>query len=319
MENIKKKFLPNLMPNDSMDVKDMVYPMIASYKLDGIRAIFKDGEMYSRSLKLIPNKQLNERFQYLKDFTKKYPIILDGELYSHQLTFQEIQHYVRTDDFTSERSQKKYGKIQKVPEHLKFYCFDMLKGINGENIPYETRLSHLKFHKDDLGTNVVVVKTKTINKADEASAFFHQALDDGYEGLILRNSKSKYKFGRVTAKSGDGYKLKPFVTIDAKIKEVVERTKAREGSEKKINELGRSVTSKKKADRIPCGIAAGFVVEYEGNELQATLTGNEAFRTEIWNNRKKYIGKYIEYRAMMIGAKDVPRHPTFIRFRQDKD
>jgi len=42
-------------------------------------------------------------------------------------------------------------------------------------------------------------------------------------------------------------------------------------------------------------------------------------KEEVWKNKEKYIGRIIEYKGMLVGAKDVPRHPTFVRFREDKD
>ena len=41
-------------------------------------------------------------------------------------------------------------------------------------------------------------------------------------------------------------------------------------------------------------------------------------KEDIWSKRSTYIGKTIEYKGMLIGAKDVPRHPVMIRFREDK-
>ena len=42
-------------------------------------------------------------------------------------------------------------------------------------------------------------------------------------------------------------------------------------------------------------------------------------KEEVWKNKESYIGRYIQYKGMLVGAKDVPRHPTFERFRNDKD
>ena len=56
-----------------------------------------------------------------------------------------------------------------------------------------------------------------------------------------------------------------------------------------------------------------------GEDPRVTITGTEEFRRDIWKNKEKYIGKMIEYKAMVIGMKDFPRHPTFLRFREDRD
>ena len=52
------KFKPMLAPIESVNLDEVNYPIFASYKLDGIRCLFIKGEMLSRSLKQIQNKQL---------------------------------------------------------------------------------------------------------------------------------------------------------------------------------------------------------------------------------------------------------------------
>ena len=54
--------------------------------------------------------------------------------------------------------------------------------------------------------------------------------------------------------------------------------------------------------------------------LKVTLSMTDQEKEEVWKNQDSYIGRWLEYRAMMIGAKDVPRPPCiFIRFREDKE
>jgi hypothetical protein len=113
--------------------------------------------------------------------------------------------------------------------------------------------------------------------------------------------------------------MKPFQTFDAKILDVIQATEVREGAEKKINELGRSVTSKKKDDRVLIEKASAFVVLYEEKELKVTIAMTDEEKTEVWSNKTKYIGRFIEYKGMLVGAKDLPRHPIFLRFRDDKE
>jgi len=112
--------------------------------------------------------------------------------------------------------------------------------------------------------------------------------------------------------------VKPFLTFDAKIVGVIQSTEVDPNVEKKINELGRSVTSKKVGDRILINKASAFEVEYEGKKLKVTLAMTDGEKEEVWVNRDKYIGRMIEYKGMMVGAKDVPRHPVMIRYREDK-
>lgn len=346
-----KNFKPMLAPNQEVDLNNIKYPILASYKLDGIRCLFIKGEMLSRSLKPIQNKQLREKMQPLTDYSREHDLILDGEIYSPELTFQEITRYVMTQDFEDIKSIKKHGEVLKIPEHLKFYAFDYID----DNLEEEFFKRCLKLHKitEEFKGIAEYVIQADVYKKEDVEVYFENALKRGYEGLILKASNSRYKCGRGTIKEGLIYKVKPFVTFEAKIKEVIQSTEVidKEGDmlerlikeniisrnvkitygevrdlyEKhfgkltKTNELGRSVTSKKKGDRILIEKASAFIVEYEGQEVKPVLAMTDTEKEEVWANRESYIGKMIEYKGMMVGAKDVPRHPVVLRFRKDKD
>ncbi len=55
-----------------VDLDKLRFPLLASAKLDGVRAIVRDGVVYSRSNKPIPNKFVQQQFKHLEHF--------DGEL-----------------------------------------------------------------------------------------------------------------------------------------------------------------------------------------------------------------------------------------------
>ena len=294
-----KQFKPNLLPNEQIDLEAIQYPMLASYKLDGIRAVFISGELYSRSLKLLPNIHLHNRFKDLKEYSKTHNCILDGELYCTSVPFNDLSGLIRSDD-------------HELPEDLSFWCFDLL---TEDNLPFEQRFTA---YKRLTLKNFHPLVQMQIDSADEVSKAFDLALKDGFEGLVLRNPNSHYKFGRCTAKSNDAYKVKQFLTWDSKIVGVTQATEAREGSEKTINELGYSKTSGKKDDRVLINKAAAFVVIYEGKELKVTIALTDPEKEAIWQDKESYIGKTIEWKGMVIGSKDVPRHPVFLRYRTDK-
>ncbi len=324
---MSKVFKPMLFPNESVTPEDIKrFPMIGSYKLDGIRCIFKDGEMLSRSLKPIPNKQLNERFQYMKSMSRATSMIYDGEIYSEDLTFQQITHFVMTKDLDDPKTHKKLtaqlkkgtkeGTLKEwteLPWNLDFYWFDTTSETL-LNEPYSRRLPtiHIMPHTR-------CVAHKKLYKYEEVTKYFEEALAWGYEGIMLRCPDSQYKFGRYTVNSGDGYKFKPFRTFDAQVIGFVQGTKVNPNAEVKTNELGRSVTSKKLGDRIPIESCSGLVVKYKGMDITVTLAMTMEEKAEIWANRDNYLGRMIEYKGMLIGAKNVPRHPVFVRYREDKN
>ena len=69
------------------------------------------------------------------------------------------------------------------------------------------------------------------------------------------------------------------------------------------------MTSKKVGDRILIEKASAFWVKYNGQDLKVTLAMTDPEKEEVWQNRDTYIGRMIEYKGMLVGAKDVPRHP----------
>ena len=324
------KFKPMLACNESVDLDKISYPKYASMKLDGIRCVFHpELGMVSRSLKPIQNKQLQVKFKYMIEKSKKENRFFDGELYGHNRTFQEITRACMTKDFCEQKTVNKLLKekgentiqyIKDLISDMKFYCFDTY--FDGINERFMDKITIINVVQNDLSIHdntYISVTQAVVNSKEDVEKFFEVALKEGYEGLILRNPDSPYKFGRSTLKEEYMLKVKPFKSFDAQIIDVIQGTEVDPKAEKKINELGRSVTSRKKDDRVLVDKAAAFLVTYEHHTLKVSLAMTDEEKEEIWNNKMNYIGRMIEYKGMMIGAKDVPRHPVFVRFREDCD
>lgn len=294
----KQKF--KTMLGVTADKTKIRFPTMTSLKLDGIRCVCIDGKLLSRSLKPIRNIQLQEKFKDMMSYSKENNVIFDGEFYSHSLTFQEITSMVNSSD-------------KDVSECLKFNCFDLIKS-NDFSMPFKDRIALLS--KLEI-SNVIKVEQFIIDSVEGINKMFDKALDEDYEGLIVRCPNGEYKFGRSTINQGWLLKLKPFKTFDTKVLGFVERMENL--NESQINELGRSFKRDTKADKKPTGICSALITEYDGHKMKVTLTGDEAFRKEIWDNQGTYLGKMFEFKGMLIGSKNCPRHPTFIRFRGDRD
>jgi DNA ligase-1 len=295
-----------LAPNEKTNLDEIKYPLLASIKLDGIRCVLKTGNIFSRSLKNIQCEQLRAKFEALRQYAHLNNCILDGEIYSPDLTFQQITHFVMTQDLQGEA----------IPDDLNFYCFDRVQDEN-YNEYFIDRIKRLETVRCP---GIVHVAQTLVSSKEEVLALFDKAIAGGKEGLILRDPMSRYKCGRGTIKEGLIYKVKPWVTYDSIVTGVDQATAVNEGAEKKTNELGRSVTSKKIGDRHVIDQAANFFVLHNGQELKVSLSSmTHEERDETWANRDSLIGKTIEYKGMEVGMKDLPRHPVFIRYREDKD
>jgi len=324
------KFKPMLCPNQEVDIKSLSYPLMASTKLDGIRCIFHpELGIVSRSLKPIPNKQINEKMRHILDYCKKYNLILDGELYHKALSFQQITSLVMTKDFEDSKTTKKLEKenseflrnyfITEDGEYinffnpLHFYCFDCIN-INleyGNMIPFKERFN--MYISTDL-KHMFPVEQFLVRNHQMVEDYYSTAIERNCEGLILKDPKGKYKYGRGTVNEELCFKVKPFIEKSAIIKSVVQATIVDPNAKKKINELGYSETSKKKDDRILIERAACFLVDWEGKDLKISIAATIPEKENIWNNKEIYIGKEVCFKAMDVGAKDLPRHPTTTRW-----
>ena len=304
-----KTFKPMLAPNEKVDLSTVTFPLLASTKLDGIRCIFYKGQILSRSLKQIQNKQLRERFEVIRAYTEKWNLILDGEIYSPKLNFQEITHFVMTQDLGEE----------KLPEHLRFYCFDVIANEDW-TIPFHVRYPSC-FSLSCQFSDIIGVGQMPVANAQEVEEHFERVLKEGFEGLILRDPKSLYKCGRGTIREAIIFKVKPFLEIDAQVTGIIQATEVNSDAEKTINELNRSVTSKKKNDRHVIEKASAVTVDYNGQSLKVTLALTDEEKIDVWKNRDSYIGRWIEYKYLAVGMKEggLPRHPTSLRWRIDKD
>jgi DNA ligase-1 len=180
------KFKPMLAPNEEIKLDAVNYPIFASYKLDGIRCLFIKGEMVSRSLKNIQNKQLREKFEALARYSEEHDVILDGEIYSPDFTFQEITRYVMTKDFEDSKSVKKHGEVLTIPEHLKFHLFDVVENEKFDD-GFTKRTARVRRIASEFPELIEEVVQFPINKQEEVQGVFDGALAKGYEGLILKS------------------------------------------------------------------------------------------------------------------------------------
>jgi DNA ligase-1 len=325
-----KSFKPQLLPNDEISINEIPYPLLASVKLDGCRLLIKHGELLTRSLKPLPNKQLCEKLEPLRRYSQELNLILDGEIFAPEIPFQFIVSTFMTEDCNAKSAIKKWEVLcqehsfnrtrESVLNDLKFYSFDVLAN-NNFSIPFSKRWPYCFTIAEEFTTLMQGVEQKLVINAQEVNDYFEKVLEQGFEGLVLRNPESLYKFGRFSVKEAGAFKLKPWVTVDAQIIGFIQATRVNEDVEKTVTELGYSRTSKKAEDRHLIEKAQAFVVKYEDKEVSVPIAMTDTEKEYIWNHQDEYLGKWIEYKFMSVGMKKdgLPRIPKFIRMREDKD
>ena len=272
------------------DLHKLKFPVLASPKLDGVRAIIRDGVVLSRSLKPIPNRHVQLMFGR--------PELegLDGELILGDPTHPEAYR----------RTVSAVMSIEGEPD-VDFHVFDRWD----RDYPYnEVALSYWL---------TIPVFSTPILTMDELEEYEVALLDKGYEGVMLRDPQSPYKFGRSTAKEGYLLKLKRFADSEAEIIGFEELMHNQ--NEATINETGHTERSTKQDGLLPADTLGALIVRdiHSGVEFKIGTGFTAAERQKFWNLRATLRGALVKYRYFPTGSKEKPRFPSFQGFRHHID
>lgn len=274
------------------------FPLLASPKLDGVRAVVRDGVVYSRSNKPIPNAFVQQEFKHLTHF--------DGELIvgdpSGKTVYRDTVSHVMSHD------KEKYD--------LRFYVFDHVEELVSE---YSRRADKLKSAlKNSRELSVVLHDQKLVKTIDALLKYEEDMLDEGFEGLILRSPDAPYKMGRSTVREGYLLKLKRFMDAEATVIGFEERM--HNGNEATVSELGRTKRSSHRAGKSGRGDLGALVCRTaEGVEFNIGTGFTDSERENIWQHRDQFLGGFAKYKFFPVGVKEAPRHPVFLGWRDLKD
>ncbi len=290
------------------DLAALSYPMFASPKLDGVRAIIADGVVLSRSLKPIPNKNVQALYDGLPDG-------LDGEL-------------IAGDPCAPDAYRKTVSMVmsEDAPvDGLAYWVFDLQHADT-----FIERLARLKtvFAALENAGSIRLVPQVVVGNVDAVERVEADWTGRGYEGVILRKPKSPYKHGRSTVREGYLLKLKRFQDGEAEVIGVTELM--HNGNEAKINALGHTERSHKKAGLVGTGTMGTLQVRdvKTGVEFEIGTGFTAQDRKDIWQKYQYDPEWYhldraevplVKYKHFPSGAKDKPRHPVFLGWRDKRD
>lgn len=273
------------------DLDKLRFPLVATPKLDGIRAYVRNGVVLSRANKPIPNLHVRAMFSQFEYF--------DGELIVGSPTAHDVMR------------QTMSGVMSKLgAPDVTYYVFDHLKHLDSGWLDRITNLVPKK--------RVVVHEWQLINNIDALMCYEDQIVDLGYEGLILRDPDGRYKQGRSTANEGLLLKMKRFQDSEALVVGFEERM--HNGNEAITNELGRTSRSSHKANKSGRGdLGALLLRNSEGVEFSCGTGFTDSERSEIWSHQDRYLGRFAKYKFFPVGQKVAPRHPVFLGWRDTRD
>ena len=179
---------------------------------------------------------------------------------------------------------------------------------------------------DGRPANTVIVAQVPVQTAAQAQELYQQNLLDGYEGLMLRSPRSKYKHGRCSLRECIMYKFKEFVTDDVMIVGFEQQKQMKPEyaeSEDRTRDVMGYMERSHKQEHYEYIEEIGSVIVKDSNGRQFGACFARGFDPEAqgitWKNREKFIGKMCEIRYMRIGMKDNPRMAGITRLRPDKD
>lgn len=170
---------------------------ISAYKEEGIfggiRLKFQSREgIYWNSLGILEHYLLSIIPDYFLNKMVEEDYILDGELYIPGYTVNEINHFV---------------KNIKAPQNgqLQYWCYDLAiadytanerKNILLNN--FNSRIARFKNKTEHLNNKekFLILPSYAISSESVAFMFRNGFIDDGFEGLILRNPDEEYQFGK---------------------------------------------------------------------------------------------------------------------------
>lgn len=285
-------FKPMLATDAELD--KLRFPLLASAKLDGVRAVVRNGIVYSRSNKPIPNAFVQLK---LKDFEHFDGELIVGDPFSKTVYRDTVSHVMSHD---------------KTAFDLRFYVFDHVQKIAQ---PYGYRAD---FVKDRDGPTVFTHQQMQVSCLEDLLSLEEDFLELGYEGLILRDPNAPYKMGRSTVKEGYLLKLKRFQDAECVVIGLEERM--HNGNEATVSELGRTKRSSHKAGKSGRGDLGALVCRTaDGVEFNIGTGFTDSERTEIWNSPDKFLGQLAKYKFFPVGQKEAPRHPVFLGWRMKED
>lgn len=274
-------------------------PVFISTKLDGIRAVVIDSVVYSRSLKPIRNKHVQQLFGK-PEYNGTDGELVVGDIYSKDV-FQKTTSGVMSAEGNPD---------------VTFYVFDVWNAPD-EDFTARRLILHNRLKAVSPESKVVALEQHYVQTLYELQQYLEDERIKGGEGLICRNPEGKYKYGRSTPKEQLSVKLKFFEQDEFEVIGFEERM--HNTNEATTNELGYTERSSCKENLIPMNTLGSLVLKYGDSSFKVGTGFSDEQRQEIWNNKESYLGKLASIRYMSVGQAILPRIPSFIGWRDEDD
>tara|TARA_X000001036_G_scaffold413914_1_gene428651 strand:+ start:53 stop:925 length:873 start_codon:yes stop_codon:yes gene_type:complete len=257
-------------------------------KLDGVRCVIQANVKrhilhpslndvsvvaYSRTGK--EWKNIHHILKQLKPFFQKYPnVILDGELYNHDLRddFETIISLVR-------RQKPDDIDMLESADLVQFHCYDIID----EELPFEHRIEFVTEALMLLGDSIHTVDTVQIPNQLEAEEMHEVNMNSGFEGSILRTNDTY-----ACKRSHNLRKFKDFHDAEATLIAWVEGKGKRKGTVGKF-----------------------MAVDADGNEFGMPIMDKFDYLQKNFRKMRNWVGKTATFTYFERTKAGSYRHPLF--------
>lgn len=284
------------------------WPVWVEEKLDGVRGRANedvDGSviLVSRTTQIISflqhiKKDLSILFKHIKNILNTYypkmaPIFrTDGELYSTELTFDQVSGICRLTDKSGPNPNEIY---------IKYYLFDL---VVTDKLTYDERYAILQtaynaYDAENPKSNIKLIIPLIANSKQDILTAHNQYVSQGFEGVIIR------KIGGVTAKEREeSYYLGRRCSNILKYKEFQDAEGIVIGAEQ-----GKGSEE---------GAVVWLIRDVNGHEFTVRPRGDIETRKLYYQHYHKFIGQKYRYRFQDLTPDGNPRFPVGIGFVYDR-
>lgn len=287
-----KKYFPMLAQKFEPESKTakkqtIVFPCFVQPKLDGLRCIiYRDsmtGEIRRQSRTGTYFDTMSHIAQSLTPFFQKHPdAVLDGELYTSDIPFEELAGLIKKKKLTEQDSIRLSA--------IKYHIYDIVD----EKSVYQKRYSDIKkmfaqvaastaSSPHELPPYICLVETTEAKTEAEFKVEFSRFIEDGYEGIMLRNKGGMY---RCNYRSHDLQKYKEFEEDEFRI-------------------IGFT-----QGDGRDKGTVIWMCETKEGKEFTVRPRGTMESRRKLFESGKKYVGKMLTVIYQELTEEGKPRFPV---------
>lgn len=268
----------------------------ASKKLNGIRCFvfIKDGKVIKyqsrtgKDFKQFPHITNDiEKALSLLDKSITNSCIFDGELFHPTMPFEYIASNTNSLDYNTNTDDN--GTVW-TTDQLQLHCYDFIN-LNEEKQNYTDRFINLNLKSFPYFVKVENVSVPSVTDLQQLAL---QWIEEGYEGLMLRDNSVAYDFGKRTK-----YLLKYKIMLQDEF--LIKDVYIAENDDQKVMFL----------------LENKFNKEQQYSTFDCALKGSKSLNMMYFNNKAQYIDKaYLTVDYQVLSQYSVPLFPVGVIVRE---